>query len=293
MAGIVDISFESDVSKSLTDLEKLRKKLEEIDKLRSGKKGTDTSKIDEVKKLAKEEEKIAKDKLNAQKLLDKQELSNKSLPFDSVIEQKMGSNYFKKVFQFLCYFLFIFPIIVNTSLCHSQEYRLKESIQLFKDWEESELRNAFKITFSYDDQGRRTGLKNYRWETDEWIFFMGVSYNYDDDGKLLECNVTNFDELSVPVWLIQNYRVIYSYDSNGYLEKIRKIPDNSSSSSDDYSSTFYMQFDELGNLINLNLGNITYKYKSNGKYVNVESIFFSNYGVQKHNWLYISYINRL
>ena len=60
----------------------------------------------------------------------------------------------QKIIQWLFFiFSLFFFQISDTNFCRAQEYRLKESIQLLKDWNEAELRNAFKITLSYDAQG--------------------------------------------------------------------------------------------------------------------------------------------
>jgi hypothetical protein len=73
------------------------------------------------------------------------------------------SNYFIQLFNFSFSLLIIFQYAINLKLCSCQEYRIKESVQLMKDWDDLELRQVFKIIQSYDEQGRRIGLRNSKW----------------------------------------------------------------------------------------------------------------------------------
>jgi hypothetical protein len=192
----------------------------------------------------------------------------------------MNTKYFLKLVCLLGCFFSILQLTVNTTLCYCQEYQIKESLQLLWNEEVNEWRNAYKIVHSYDAEGRRIEINNYKW-LNTWRELKKVSHVYDYDGKLLESQVTDFD--SNQTWFLVN-----KYNDRRYLVEIHKIYDND-------TTIALLNYDSFGNLIEFrHIGtpsstpySCLYAYISNGKYIQVTATHSFDIGKHEQKWLYV------
>jgi hypothetical protein len=192
----------------------------------------------------------------------------------------MRLNYFTRFLQHLCYVFFVLQFIIGVKLCQSQEYRIKESLQLLRSYQDPELKNAFKLIHFYDDQGRRSEIKDLKWSGENWQDFIDVTYVYNDDGQLIKCQITDYKDNET--WHLSGI-----YNDNGRLAKVI----NSIKKPNPDSSFALLKFDQNGHLIEYrdewNLSRFLYKYQSNGKFLNVTTEFIENNTEIRQNWLYI------
>ena len=107
---------------------------------------------------------------------------------------------------------------------------------------------------------------------------MEVDYHYDDDGKLLESQVTDF-------YFHDQWRLVNSYDQNGHPIKTVKFLN------DFEVQIIFTAYDQFGHLIEYqhygDESSRKFKYQNNGKYIKAKAELFYGNGEQQQHWIFV------